>query len=374
MEAEQLVKGYSLGKRNFTWADLQGAILNQANLSGINLYRAKLNLAKLEAVDFSQANLMHVDFSDASLVNANLTGATLIKSNLTGAELVNADLSHANLKQAKLNRANLSGAVLLGANIEMVDLTETNLTGATMPDGSSYAEWQIAIANQTVDTTTEDEPEEPLPANPPNLPVAVVPQVKKRLTKEEFWHHIPLPTLALLWISYFLLGRVLAGLQAPLILYLLAWFSSVTWALNESLTFLTSLSVGVVVFIAIIFQEPTIIYNFYLLFLVVIIIATLFAFWVSGFNLKTSLVASLSLGGLVAGFFGLCILFFVSLNTWTLAFQVMIGVFGAALGSVAWLQMDQAGYTKQENLQIFGGGTGIALLTGWILGSLLHQG
>lgn len=86
MDANEVVKRYADGKRNFRLTDLKG-----------------LNLVK--------ANLSSVDF----------TGA-----NLSGSNLSNSDLSHANLNWAILKGANLSGA---------------NLKGAKMPDGRMHNDY-----------------------------------------------------------------------------------------------------------------------------------------------------------------------------------------------------------------------------------------
>jgi uncharacterized protein YjbI with pentapeptide repeats len=83
MDANEVLKRYANGERNFRSQDLKG-------------------------LSFVQANLNHADF----------TGA-----NLSGADLDGADLSDANLNWSNLKGANLKG---------------TNLKGAKMPDGRTH--------------------------------------------------------------------------------------------------------------------------------------------------------------------------------------------------------------------------------------------
>lgn len=106
MTAEELLKRYEAGERDFRgvnlseeillWADLRGA-----NLSGANLRRANFNWANLSGVD------------------------------LTGSDLSEADLAWANLSKADLREANLSGA-----NFSAASLNGADWSRAIMPDGT----------------------------------------------------------------------------------------------------------------------------------------------------------------------------------------------------------------------------------------------
>jgi len=71
--AEELLRRYAEGERDFESANLSGANLVRANLSG-----AKLRNAKLRG-----ANLVRANLSDADLVGANLRKAKLCSANLT---------------------------------------------------------------------------------------------------------------------------------------------------------------------------------------------------------------------------------------------------------------------------------------------------
>lgn len=121
MEADELLRRYAAGERDFTEADLSWEDLSGANLSQIILWNANLN----------ETNL-----SKTNLSNANLMGADLRKANLKGADLSGALLSQANLEEANLRGANIIGADLEGSIPG--DLPPANLSWAIMPDGSVH--------------------------------------------------------------------------------------------------------------------------------------------------------------------------------------------------------------------------------------------
>jgi len=122
MEADELVRLYESGKRDF-----QGVELNDADLSGFNLSEADLSRA-----DLSEANLSDADLSEANLSDANLSEAILIMADLSRANLSGADLSEALLIGAHLSRANLSGADLSLADLSGADLSRANLGQASL--------------------------------------------------------------------------------------------------------------------------------------------------------------------------------------------------------------------------------------------------
>ena len=90
-------------------------------------------------------NLIRQDFHGANLVGADLSSADLHYADLGGANLRNANLAnsylwHANLEGANLNGANLEGAKLKAEwrTVNDAKMTGADLTGATMPDGSTH--------------------------------------------------------------------------------------------------------------------------------------------------------------------------------------------------------------------------------------------
>jgi uncharacterized protein YjbI with pentapeptide repeats len=169
--AEDLVRQYTQGVRDFT---------------GVNLFRAKLTGVVLEGIILLNAYLIGADLSRANFRNANLRGVCLVHANLQGTDLRNAnlrpgrlnsgpvaskkefpriqnpallydaDLSGANLMRADLFGANLVAVKLTGANLHETNLREANLCaarvtdeqlswaasleGAWLPDGSKKSE------------------------------------------------------------------------------------------------------------------------------------------------------------------------------------------------------------------------------------------
>lgn len=119
--AQELIKRYEAGERNFQGANLSGlylpwAVLNEANLSQTNLSEAYLNRAYLSGADLSNANLK--------------------QANLTGGELSEANLNHANLTQAYLNQAALNQATLIGTNLREVDLSSADLSKSNLSEAT----------------------------------------------------------------------------------------------------------------------------------------------------------------------------------------------------------------------------------------------
>jgi uncharacterized protein YjbI with pentapeptide repeats len=130
MDAEELVRRYAAGERDFAGVDLSRAYLTidpngeygeplGHDLGGINLSGASLYRARLTACNLSNANLSGADLrADLTLVN------------LTGANLTGADLSDAYLNEAILVGANLTRAKLLNTEMSGADLTDANLRDA----------------------------------------------------------------------------------------------------------------------------------------------------------------------------------------------------------------------------------------------------
>jgi len=84
-----LLRGYALGRRNFSHVNLQNADLANKNLANINLIAANLVGSNLENTNLSGAKLIESD-----LTNANLTGANLSNAKLMGADFTNANLTN----------------------------------------------------------------------------------------------------------------------------------------------------------------------------------------------------------------------------------------------------------------------------------------
>jgi uncharacterized protein YjbI with pentapeptide repeats len=129
MKAEEVLREYAAGKRDFPGVNLTEANLSGANLSGANLSGANLSVANLSGANLSSANLTKAKLNVAKLNGANLSRANLYEAVLNVANLTLADLNGAELSDASLVRAELSRAELSGAN-----LTRTNFSGADLKD------------------------------------------------------------------------------------------------------------------------------------------------------------------------------------------------------------------------------------------------
>jgi uncharacterized protein YjbI with pentapeptide repeats len=144
--AEDLLKRYAVGERDFQGARLPEAQLENANLAGISLMHAylggctlcgsnlrgsNLRFAYLGNTDLSPASLSHADLRDADLSGAELPFASLRNANLDGASLFSASLA-----RACLACASLQGASLEYAKTDSTDLSGTILSGATFGGGA----------------------------------------------------------------------------------------------------------------------------------------------------------------------------------------------------------------------------------------------
>jgi PAS domain S-box-containing protein len=105
--ADDLIKQYEIGQRNFAGSNFQGAF-------------------------FEEADLQEVDFSGALLNGSNCNHANLHKAILRGADLRGANFQHADLSGADLRGADLRGADLRGANLTDVITDDSSLVGALL--------------------------------------------------------------------------------------------------------------------------------------------------------------------------------------------------------------------------------------------------
>jgi len=178
--AEELLRRYAQGQRNFSGvalnqvalieAVLQGIILQEADLSRCILRRIHLTQAQLAGANFAGANLIEADLTDADLSGCNLSptkltgqavqalvGASVpVSTNLKRAILVRANLSQANLtrvngEEARFDQARLHRAVLTrfngkGASFVRADLTRADLSWATL-DGANCTQGDFGCAN-----------------------------------------------------------------------------------------------------------------------------------------------------------------------------------------------------------------------------------
>ncbi|APB34341.1 pentapeptide repeat-containing protein [Gloeomargarita lithophora Alchichica-D10] len=210
--AEELLRRYERGQRNFSGvqlnqaalieAVLDGIILQEADLSRCILRRVRLTQAQLQGANLAGANLIEADLTDADMsgcnlsptkltgqavqalvgasvpVSTNLKRAILVRVNLSQADLSRVNGEEARFDQARLHRtvlarfngkrasfvgadltqADVSWAILDGANLTQVDfgcanlkrcnLVGANLTGANF-NGADLTEANFLRANLT---------------------------------------------------------------------------------------------------------------------------------------------------------------------------------------------------------------------------------
>lgn len=187
MDVGSFLQRYQSGKREFAWADLQGADLARADLTDVNLYRANLTKANLQG--------------------ANLSGANLFKANLTGANLQSVNLSQANLRKANLT----------DANMENTCLQNTELVGAIMPDGNCYES-----SLQEIELPEAEDRENVLQSAPADIEPITTPELRNDTNLLESQESPSSTSVALRWslvilaIGYACYGLILAQILAPI--------------------------------------------------------------------------------------------------------------------------------------------------------------
>ena len=102
---------------NFSWGNLTGANLFNADLEG-----AKFQYSNLKNADFGEANLPKADFS-----GSDMRGARVVRADLTGADLSRADIRDAHFRHCKITGANLVDANKAGTDFAGTPLWEAAL-------------------------------------------------------------------------------------------------------------------------------------------------------------------------------------------------------------------------------------------------------
>jgi len=153
IDAEELLRRYAAGERDFSGVNLWGANLSGCNLTDIKLEKAELSRTNLSGANLQNANLDQADLEYADLSGANLQGVILWDANLSSTKVQNANFESAdcrgaslltNLSQTNLTGAdlrwsklgNISGANLQKANLETAKLQGCNLQGANLQEAN----------------------------------------------------------------------------------------------------------------------------------------------------------------------------------------------------------------------------------------------
>ncbi|MEG4496412.1 pentapeptide repeat-containing protein [Microcoleus sp. F10-C6] len=133
ISAEEFLKRYNQGERDFTGINLSGVDLSGKTLHSVNLSNANLSRAELSEADLSYANLAEANLCHTNLHTANLTSANLGKTKFIDANLSEVNLRGSNLSEANLSGVNLSSVHLFSkTNFSRANLSKANLTGLNL--------------------------------------------------------------------------------------------------------------------------------------------------------------------------------------------------------------------------------------------------
>ena len=130
--ASRMIKGKMAGPG----ADFSNVDLSLENLSNLDLTGANFSGAK-----FFRAFLSRSILTGANFAGADISTSNVYRANFTDADLTNANLSNANAEEAIFTGAKLSGAkflfsYLFQAKFDEGALSDSEVNGATMPDGT----------------------------------------------------------------------------------------------------------------------------------------------------------------------------------------------------------------------------------------------
>ena len=132
------LSGVDLANVVLAEVNLEGCKLNGTKLAGAVLNRSRLRTSDLSGADLSGADLREADLggnavlTDANLSFADLRGAILDEARARGARFSRANLAGAHLTMAELSSADFEGANLAGAGLYVANLHGARLAGANL--------------------------------------------------------------------------------------------------------------------------------------------------------------------------------------------------------------------------------------------------
>ena len=136
LSAEEVLRAYASGRKDFGLKDLSMQDLQKADLSESKFHNSKLVKTNFQGADLNRTNFTNSDLRQAMFRNADLNKSLFKSSNLEGTDLRGANLSEANFSNIKLKGANLCGANLSNTNLtpEQLESVKTNWM-TIMPSG-----------------------------------------------------------------------------------------------------------------------------------------------------------------------------------------------------------------------------------------------
>lgn len=359
MDAEQLLKRYADGRRDFSWVDLRGVNLVGARLSGINFYRADLTGATLEHADLQGANFLKANLTNTNLTAANLSGANLRRADLTGTILTAAILDAVRFSDVVLPQGmpSISHAARQAAIHQAAQQHQEDPSPTVTPTRSRSHPRQRHLRNNSRNTSR----------NASELNVNAFHRASAPTIAE-----LPLPSLALLWAGYCCFGGILGIHDVPNVLWLMVWSTALAWMLGESMAWFTP----VLAAIAVMLGSGLSLWAIILAVSVSLGLGTGLLFL--GWSLLKALKDSLWVGGLIV--------IVINLSMWLvqgdehgvvlsgyfpLAFLLLIGMGGTGIGAIAWLQMHTDGFRRKHIAWTFGGCAALGLFCGGLFSSLI---
>ena len=141
ISAQEILKSYASGRKDFGLKDISMQDLQKADLSDAKFHGSKLIRTNLQGADLSRTNFSDTDMRQAMLRNTDLTRAFFNTVNLEGVDLRGANLSYANFKNTKLKSVNLCGANLSNSNLTKEQLSEAKTNWMTVMPGGKRGFW-----------------------------------------------------------------------------------------------------------------------------------------------------------------------------------------------------------------------------------------
>ncbi len=110
---------------DFTYTDLRGSSLKEANLEKAKLIRTALSEASLQGANLTKVEAYRSDFSASDATNAKFINAEMQRTKFANTKLDGTDFT-----KAELGRADFEGATLNGSKFSLTNLSRARFGGA----------------------------------------------------------------------------------------------------------------------------------------------------------------------------------------------------------------------------------------------------
>lgn len=147
MDAEELLRRYAAGERDFQGIELDGGDTvhwwQQWENPYIDTSSNKLHGAILRDIKLNHAKIQYVTLTNSDLTGADISNATIIHSNLSGSKLDN----------TKLSNSKISSCILFGSDLSNSDLSDADFifskydSNTQWPDKPKPSSWFLMGPN-----------------------------------------------------------------------------------------------------------------------------------------------------------------------------------------------------------------------------------